>query len=146
MIDHNRILKTNIDIFKPLLTIINQMSIIEDKRRAAMREDENEYVTATEAMRLLDVSKGKMAKLIKTGEMPYISDPRNERAKLIKRADINAWLAKTVRPKVPHRSHTPLVESSSSPSEAYITAPSKKRVVPGPDDTDSSGEEEGLIR
>jgi excisionase family DNA binding protein len=64
---------------------------------------ETEYVTATEAARLLDVSKGKMAKLLSSKEIPYISDPRNERAKLIKRADIDAWLAKAPRPKVPHR-------------------------------------------
>ncbi len=62
-----------------------------------------EYVTATEATHLLDVSKVKMAKLLRSGEIPYISDPRNERAKLIKRSDIDAWLAKAPRPKVPHR-------------------------------------------
>ena len=68
-----------------------------------MHSSENEYVTATEATRLLDVSKGKMAKLLETGEIPYISDPRNARAKLVKRDDINAWLTKAPRPKVPHR-------------------------------------------
>jgi excisionase family DNA binding protein len=68
-----------------------------------MNTRENEYVTATEATQLLDVSKGKMAKLLDTGEIPYIPDPRNARAKLVKRADINAWLAKAPRPKVPHR-------------------------------------------
>jgi excisionase family DNA binding protein len=68
-----------------------------------MNTSESEYVTATEATRLLDVSKAKMAKLLSNGEIPYVSDPRNERAKLIKRTDIDAWLAKAPRPKVPHR-------------------------------------------
>ena len=68
-----------------------------------MHTPETEYVTATEAARLLDVSKGKMAKLLSSQEIPYVSDPRNERAKLIKRSDIDAWLAKAPRPKVPHR-------------------------------------------
>ena len=68
-----------------------------------MNTSENEYVTATEATRLLDISKVKMAKLLSTGEMPFVADPRNERAKLIKRSDIDAWLAKALRPKVPHR-------------------------------------------
>jgi len=68
-----------------------------------MNTSKNEYVTATEATRLLDVSKAKMAKLLNTGEIPYIADPRNERAKLIKRSDIDAWLAKAPRPRVPHR-------------------------------------------
>ncbi len=68
---------------------------------------ENEYVTATEATRLLDVSKTKMAKLLRSGEIPYIQDPRNERAKLVKRSDIDAWLAKAPRPRVPHQRKTP---------------------------------------
>jgi excisionase family DNA binding protein len=79
---------------------------------------ENEYVTATEATRLLDVSKTKMAKLLRSGEIPYIQDPRNERAKLVKRSDIDAWLAKAPRPRVPHQrkaptsSHTEEVQSA----------------------------------
>jgi len=60
-------------------------------------------VTATEAASLLDVSKTKMAKLLRSGEIPHISDPRNERAKLIKRSDIDAWLAKAPRPRVHYR-------------------------------------------
>jgi len=64
---------------------------------------QEEYVTATEATHLLDVSKVKMAKLLRSGEIPYIPDPRNERAKLIKRSDIDTWLAKAPRPRVPHR-------------------------------------------
>ena len=63
----------------------------------------NEYVTATEATQILDVSKGKMAKLLRKGELPFTLDPRNEKAKLIKRTDLDAWLAKAVRPKVPHQ-------------------------------------------
>ncbi len=69
--------------------------------------EQQEYVTATEATRLLDVSKAKMAKLLRTGEIPYIADPRNERAKLIKRTDIDAWVAKAPRPKVSHQRRLP---------------------------------------
>lgn len=68
-----------------------------------MSTSENEYVTATEASQLLGISKSKMAEFLATGEFSSISDPRNKRAKLIKRSDINAWLAKAPRPKVPHR-------------------------------------------
>ncbi len=64
---------------------------------------QEEYVTATEATHLLDVSKVKMAKLLRSGEIPHIPDPRNERAKLIKRSDIDAWLAKAPHTRVPHR-------------------------------------------
>lgn len=76
-----------------------------------MSTPEQEYVTATEATRLLDVSKVKMAKLLRSGEIPYVSDPRNERAKLIKRSDIDAWLAKAPRPKVPHRRREPQAQA-----------------------------------
>lgn len=68
-----------------------------------MNTSQSDYVTATEATRLLDVSKTKMANLLNTGEIPHIADPRNKRAKLVKRSDIDAWLAKAPRPKVPHR-------------------------------------------
>ncbi len=62
-----------------------------------------EYVTATEATHLLDVSKAKMAKLLRSGEIPHIPDPRNERAKLVKRSDIDAWVTKAPRPRVHYR-------------------------------------------
>ncbi len=68
-----------------------------------MSAQQEEYVTATEATHLLDVSKVKMAKLLRSGEIPHIPDPRNERAKLIKRSDIDAWLAKAPRPRVHYR-------------------------------------------
>lgn len=68
-----------------------------------MSAPQEEYVTATEATHLLDVSKVKMTKLLRSGEIPHIPDPRNERAKLIKRSDIDAWLAKAPRPRVHYR-------------------------------------------
>jgi excisionase family DNA binding protein len=86
------------------LTIFTKIAIL--KRgggKTIMNTPQPEYVTATEATRLLDVSKVKMAKLLRSGEIPYIPDPRNQRAKLIKRCDIDAWLAKAPRPKVAHR-------------------------------------------
>lgn len=97
-----------------------------------MNENQAEYVTTTEAIRLLDVSKGKMAKLIKLGEIPYIRDPRNERAKLIKISDIEAWLAKAVRPKVPHHRRPSLrAISNPTPTSASI------QVYPGQYDDDA---------
>ncbi len=79
---------------------------------------QQEYVTATEATHLLEVSKVKMAKLLRSGEIPYIPDPRNERAKLIKRSDIDAWLAKAPRPRVPHRrrEQPPVIDEQRSAS------------------------------
>jgi len=72
------------------------------------------YVTATEATKLLDVSKAKMAKLLRSGEIPYFPDPRNARAKLIKQSDIDAWLAKAPRPRVhPQRRAQPQVAQES---------------------------------
>jgi len=80
---------------------------------------QEEYVTATEATRLLDVSKVKMAKMLRSGEISYISDPRNERAKLIKRSDIDAWLAKAPRPRVhPQRRKPPQQEQAQESQTA----------------------------
>ena len=65
--------------------------------------DEERYVTATEARAFLQVSKGKLTAMIKNGEIPTYPDPRHKQAKLIKMSDIHAWLAKAVRPPRPHR-------------------------------------------
>src|SRR5215469_784680 len=52
-----------------------------------------EYMTAAEALELLEVSEGKLTRMLKSGELPWRPNPRNQRVKLIKRADIEAWLA-----------------------------------------------------
>jgi excisionase family DNA binding protein len=62
-----------------------------------------EYVTATEARDLLGVSQYKMTAMIHNGEIATYPDPFNKRAKLIKRADIDAWLAQAKRPRKPHK-------------------------------------------
>lgn len=59
---------------------------------------ESEYVTAGEALALLDVSEGKLTAMLKSGELAWRPNPRNKRAKLIKRADIDAWLANAPLP------------------------------------------------
>ena len=61
------------------------------------------YVTASEARQLLDVSRGKLAAMIKSGELPTYPDPRNKLVKLVKRSDIDAWLARAVRPPRKHQ-------------------------------------------
>jgi Uma2 family endonuclease len=59
----------------------------------------SEYVTAAEALELLEVSEGKLTAMLKSGELPWRPNPRNKRAKLIKRSDIQAWLAIAPPPK-----------------------------------------------
>jgi Uma2 family endonuclease len=54
---------------------------------------QSEYVTAAEALKLLEVSEGKLTAMLKSGELPWRPNPRNKRAKLIRRSDIEAWLA-----------------------------------------------------
>lgn len=65
--------------------------------------DDEEYVTASEARQLLDVSRGKLAAMIKSGELPTYPDPRNKLVKLVKKSDIEAWLARAVRPPKKHQ-------------------------------------------
>ena len=59
--------------------------------------DQEDYITSTEARELLGVSKGKMTAMIRNGEIPVYPDPVDKRVKLIKRADVDAWLAKMLR-------------------------------------------------
>ncbi len=58
----------------------------------------SEYVTAADALELLEVSEGKLTTMLKSGELPWRPNPRNKRAKLIKRSDIEAWLANAPPP------------------------------------------------
>lgn len=60
-----------------------------------------EYVTATQALALLQVSKSKLAAMIKSGELPTYPNPRHKQVKLIKKADIDAWLSRA--PRLPSR-------------------------------------------
>lgn len=57
----------------------------------------DEYITATEARLRLGVSRGKMTAMLKAGDLKWVSDPRNSRAKLIRVADVEAWRVRDVR-------------------------------------------------
>src|SRR5215467_341438 len=72
----------------------------EGKEECAM-PDEVEYLTATQARDVLGVSQGKMTALIREGQLPTYPDPLNKRIKLIKKADVEALLARTVRKRKP---------------------------------------------
>lgn len=80
-------------------------------------EQHSEYVTATEAKELLGVSEYKMTAMLKSGEMPWYPDPRNKRAKLIKRSDIEEWLAKAVRPRTQWQRRKEAAEPEGEPSQ-----------------------------
>jgi len=47
-----------------------------------------EYMTISEAREDLEVSKGKMSKLVKDGILKTIPDPLDSRVKLVKREDV----------------------------------------------------------
>jgi excisionase family DNA binding protein len=55
--------------------------------------EQAEYVTAKEALELLEVSEGKLTSMLKNGELAWRVHPRNKKQKRIKRSDIEAWLA-----------------------------------------------------
>lgn len=58
-----------------------------------------EYLTVTEARKLMQVSENKMASMIKSGELPTIPNPRNRSSKLIPRSAVDTWLEQAaVRP------------------------------------------------
>jgi excisionase family DNA binding protein len=79
-------------------------------------EQHSEYVTATEAKELLGVSEYKMTAMLKSGEMSWYPDPRNKRAKLIKRSDIEEWLAKAVRPRTQWQRRKDATEMEEEPT------------------------------
>lgn len=81
-----------------------------------MHDQKDEYVTATEALELLQVSKGKLTAMLKDGELPYYPNPRDKKSKLLKRSDIEAWLATAPPPKKlsEHRRRQPAQENEKT--------------------------------
>jgi hypothetical protein len=55
------------------------------------------FLTIGEARALLGVSKTKMAKILARGVLPSEEDPLDSRFKLVKRADVEALLARSKR-------------------------------------------------
>jgi excisionase family DNA binding protein len=51
---------------------------------------ENEYCSATEAARLLKVSRMLISRRIQSGKLPAFEDPRDGRKKLVRASDIKA--------------------------------------------------------
>lgn len=62
-----------------------------------MSEQEEVYLTTTEATKQLGISQYKMARLLKEGTLRWYPDPLNQRTKLIKQVDVERLLAS--RPK-----------------------------------------------
>jgi excisionase family DNA binding protein len=71
-------------------------------------QQQEEYLTSTEAKQYLGVSEYKMARLLESGEIAWQQDPFKKHAKLIKKSDLDAWLAKA--PRRPKKHHSPDVE------------------------------------
>lgn len=61
-----------------------------------------EYLTASEARELMGVTQFKMTQLLKTGELPSHKSLRDRRVSLIKRSDMEAWIARA-GPPLPRR-------------------------------------------
>ncbi len=61
-------------------------------------ENNGQYVTASQARVLMGVSQYKMTELLKSGELPSIKSPRDKRVTLIKRSDVEAWIARAGPP------------------------------------------------
>lgn len=57
-----------------------------------------EYLTASEARKLMGVTQYKMTKLLSSGELPHQQSLRDGRITLIKRSDVEAWIAKAGPP------------------------------------------------
>lgn len=53
-----------------------------------------DYLTASEARNLMGVTQFKMTQLLKTGELPSERSLRDGRVRLIKRSDMEAWIAR----------------------------------------------------
>lgn len=55
---------------------------------------QEEYVTVRQAREMMGITEFKMTALIKNGEFTTYPTLRDKRVRLIKRADVEAWIAK----------------------------------------------------
>jgi hypothetical protein len=51
-----------------------------------------DVLNLTQARKILRVSPNKMSQLVRTGRLPYMQDPLDDRVKLVKRKDVEALL------------------------------------------------------
>jgi hypothetical protein len=63
----------------------------------------DEFITATEATKLLGISQHTMAQMLQEGVLVWRPDPFNKRAKLVKRSDVETLLANAPRKPRPRR-------------------------------------------
>lgn len=76
---------------------------------------QSELVTTKQAMKIMGIGSGKMAELIRTGELPTYPDARNKKAKLIARTDIDVWLRRASPPGTYQRRSKPVAEPVNLP-------------------------------
>jgi excisionase family DNA binding protein len=57
----------------------------------------DDYITVTQARELLGVSKVKIARMIRDGELTTVPDKRDARVKLVKRSDVERILQSPTR-------------------------------------------------
>ena len=88
---------------------------------------QSELVTTKQAMKIMGIGSGKMAQLIRTGELPSYPDARNRKAKLITRMDIDAWLRRASPPGTYQRRTKPVAELVNvPPMQAAEQSPSRE--------------------
>ena len=83
-----------------------------------MTEEQEEYLTTTDARKLMDISSHKMAQLLKDGLLHYEKDPADDRVKLVKKADAVAWAAGRKRKRTPRKKQEVGTEEAASHSQA----------------------------
>jgi excisionase family DNA binding protein len=59
---------------------------------------QSELMTATEAQAYLGISTKTLARLLKSGELPYTPDKLDRRVKMVRRADVEALAHGSTKP------------------------------------------------
>jgi excisionase family DNA binding protein len=79
-----------------------------------------EYLTVTEAREKMQISQNKIARMIATGELPTIPNPRNKASKLIPLSAVENWLKQaSVRPPIVGKKHEEKPMGRPAPAFSY---------------------------
>lgn len=65
-----------------------------------------DYITVAQARKLMGVTVWKMSDILRKKEIPWINSEWDKRVKLIRRADVEAWM-KRAGPRIPRGEEAP---------------------------------------
>lgn len=86
-----------------------------ESEKQPSEDQEEEYVTATQAWQLMGISNARLAQMIARGEVPFLPHPRHKQIKRIPMSFIRQWLKEAGPPLKRKRKRTRKTPRTNAP-------------------------------